>query len=116
MKKLTRPLATNSTNPILRDEPDVDRAGQYVETRTFIEYLAPEQNLAAGYWESETGRYQTVSDRWECFTILHGKCVVTSDDGQASTYGPGESGIIEKGFSGHWTTLEPLRKQWVVYR
>ena len=116
MTTLTRPLMTAGASPMIKHEPDADNPGGQIETRTFIAYLSPDQALAAGHWESDPGRYRTVSDRWECFTILSGRCVVTVDDGTATEYGPGESGIIEHGFTGYWTTLEPLRKSWVVRR
>jgi uncharacterized cupin superfamily protein len=114
MTSLTHRWGSSGNAPMLKGEPDLDRPGETVETRTVIDYILPDQSLAAGYWESEVGRYRSVSDRWECFTVLSGRCTVTPDDGEPATYGPGDSGIIEKGFRGIWHITEAMCKSWVV--
>ncbi len=46
--------------------------------------------------------------------MLSGRCAVTGDDGSRIEAGPGESFVIEPGFTGTWEVVEPMHKLWVV--
>jgi len=84
------------------------------ETRVFVTYDAPAERLCAGEWEATLGKWRVSYDEWEYCLMVSGRCIVTGDDGRIITAGPGDSFVIEPGFSGTWEVLEPMRKHWVI--
>jgi len=65
---------------------------------------------AAGGWPSPALRATT-----EVFFVFHGRGCVTDLDGTRHEFGPGDTVILPKGWSGRWDVLEDIHKVWVVY-
>lgn len=82
--------------------------------RTWTFDARDDETLFAGVWESTPGAWRISYDEWEFCTILSGRCIVTRDGGPAMPLGPGDSFVIEPGFTGTWETLETLRKLFVI--
>jgi len=70
--------------------------------------------LFAGVWESTPGKWRIMYDEWEYCTILSGRSVISGDDGNTITVGPGDSFILRPGFTGTWEVIERTRKQYVI--
>ncbi len=83
-------------------------------TRTWVQYEEPGGKLAAGQWEASPGKWRIAYEEWEFVTVISGRCVVSGDDGSVIQAGPGDSFVIEPGFTGTWEVLEIMRKHWVI--
>lgn len=84
------------------------------QTRTVVLYENPADHLYAGEWEASIGAWRIAYGEWEYVRVLSGRCAVTGDDGSRIEAGPGESFVIEPGFTGTWEVVEPMHKLWVV--
>jgi uncharacterized cupin superfamily protein len=62
-------------------------------------------NVTAGVW-----RYGVD----ELCTILSGSVTLTDADGNAETFGPGDTFITPQDFSGTWHITETLKKFWMI--
>jgi uncharacterized cupin superfamily protein len=47
--------------------------------------------------------------------MTSGRVVITSDDGTASTFGPGDAFVIPAGFSGTWEVLADCTKIYAIF-
>jgi len=65
---------------------------------------------AAGGWPSPNQRATT-----EVFYVLEGFGALTDTDGQVHYFGPGDTVVLPKGWSGRWDVLQDIHKVWVVY-
>lgn len=65
---------------------------------------------AAGGWPSPALRTTT-----EIFHVLEGRACVTDLDGMPHYFGPGDTVILPKGWSGRWDIMEPIHKIWFVH-
>jgi uncharacterized cupin superfamily protein len=83
-------------------------------TRTWVQYEEPGGKLAAGQWEATPGKWRIAYAEWEYIVMLSGRCIVTGDDGERIEAGPGDTFVIEPGFTGTWEVLETMRKHWVI--
>ncbi len=83
-------------------------------TRLWVHYDNPDQKISAGEWESSAGKWRVAYTEWEYVYVISGRCRITGDDGRLITAGPGDSFVIEPGFTGSWEVTEPMRKSWVV--
>ncbi|HQT65380.1 MAG: hypothetical protein B7Z75_01490 [Acidocella sp. 20-57-95] len=83
-------------------------------TRTWVQYEEPGGKLAAGQWEASIGKWRIAYSEWEYVVMIAGRCVVSGDDGSVINAGPGDSFVIEPGFTGTWEVLEAMRKHWVI--
>lgn len=84
------------------------------ETRVWVTYDAPDERLCTGEWEATQGTWRVNYEEWEYCLVVSGRCVVTGDDGSVVKAGPGDSFVIEPGFTGTWQVIEPMRKHWVI--
>lgn len=68
----------------------------------------------AGFWEGEPGWVRI--DDWpytEVCVILSGSVAIEDVTGARREFGPGESFVVPKGFTGIWRTLTPCEKVFV---
>ena len=84
-------------------------------TTTSNYYTSADDRFFSGEWTSTPGKWAVVYDEDEFVLILAGRCTLTSAEGIAETFGPGDSFVIPRGFAGTWETLEPLRKVYAIY-
>lgn len=64
---------------------------------------------AAGGWPSPALRATT-----EVFYVLEGHGCLTDIDGAQNFFGPGDTVILPKGWSGRWDVLQDIHKVWAV--
>jgi uncharacterized cupin superfamily protein len=84
------------------------------QTRTWVHYDNPAEKLSAGEWEATIGKWRIAYAEWEYVLVISGHCLITGDDGTRLAAGPGESFVIEPGFTGTWEVTAPMRKHWVM--
>jgi len=65
---------------------------------------------AEGGWPSPALRETT-----EVFYVFDGRGCVTDLDGKKHHFGPGDTVILPKGWSGRWDIMEAIHKVWFVY-
>jgi len=95
--------------------PPPDRVIEGAPTfRTHVHYEAPDGRLFAGVWEATTGAWRVAYDEWEWCRLRSGRCVVTPDGGEPKALGPGDAMVLEPGFTGVWSVIEPCAKDFVV--
>jgi uncharacterized cupin superfamily protein len=94
-------------------KPDRLVAGNPRHT-TYITYESADGRTFCGVWESTEGAWRVVYDEWESCTVLDGRCTVTPDGGEPIHLGPGDTLVMEPGFSGLWTVTTAMRKTFVV--
>ncbi len=85
-------------------------------TTTTEWYRDEHGRFRTGFWASEPGRIDIHYEKDELCTIIVGKVRLTDAAGSTSTYGPGETFLIPRGFKGVWETVEPTRKFYAVHR
>jgi uncharacterized cupin superfamily protein len=83
-------------------------------TRTWVQYEDAEARLSAGLWEASVGKWRIAYSEWEYVVMVSGHCVVAGDDGSVIEAGPGDSFVIEPGFTGTWEVTETMAKRWVI--
>ncbi len=80
-------------------------------------FYSEDGNMGIGVWESKPGA-MTYSDLEydELMYVLDGSLVMTDEDGNVETFGPGEGMVLPKGWTGTLTVPEGgVRKIWVAY-
>jgi uncharacterized protein len=82
--------------------------------RTWNSYESADGKTFAGIWEATPGRWRIVYEEWESCTLLEGRSIVTPDGGAPVLLGPGDSMVLEPGFTGSWEVLETTRKSYVI--
>lgn len=82
--------------------------------RTTVHYEAPDGRLFAGVWSATPGAWRVAYDEWEWCRLRSGRCVLTPDGAAPRAFGPGESIVIEPGFTGVWSVVEACEKDFVV--
>jgi uncharacterized cupin superfamily protein len=65
---------------------------------------------AAGGWPSPALRPTT-----EIFLVFSGRGCVTDLDGMKHEFGPGDTVVLPKGWSGRWDIIEDIHKVWFVH-
>jgi len=65
---------------------------------------------AAGGWPSPAQRATT-----EIFYVLSGHGCLTDTDGMQHYFGPGDTVVLPKGWSGRWDVLQDIHKVWFVH-
>ncbi|MBE9640285.1 cupin domain-containing protein [Salipiger mangrovisoli] len=71
--------------------------------------------IRTGVWEATEGK--TISIKGETFEFCHilsGRCEIAEDGGKSHVFGPGDSFVMKPGFTGTWSTLETVRKIFVI--
>jgi len=79
-------------------------------------FRSREGNLTAGVWEcspcrSDIRRYGVD----ELCTVISGSVTITDRGGNAETFGPGDTFVMDRDFSGVWHITETLRKFWMIH-
>lgn len=97
------------------DAPPPERVVEGSPTfRSAIHYASPDGRLFTGVWEASEGAWKVAYDEWEWCRIRSGRCVVIPENGEPVPLGPGDALVIEPGFAGVWSVLEPCSKDFVV--
>ena len=71
--------------------------------------------IRTGVWETTPGK--TISMKGETFEFCHilsGVCEIAEEGGASHVFRAGDSFLMKPGFVGTWTTLETLRKIFVI--
>ncbi len=71
--------------------------------------------VRTGIWEATPGK--TVSKKGATFEFCHilsGRVVIAEEGGEAHEFAAGDSFVMKPGFLGTWTTLETVRKIFVI--
>ena len=82
-------------------------------TRSLVEVKSTSTGswwCAEGGWPSPALRETT-----EVFYVFSGHGCVTDTDGMKHFFGPGDTVVLPKGWSGRWDIMEPIHKVWVVH-
>ena len=79
------------------------------------QYESDNGKVMAGVWQATPGTMKSVKgERFEFCHILEGVAELTETGGATVTYRAGDSFLMKPGFVGTWTTIETVRKIYVV--
>lgn len=70
--------------------------------------------IRAGVFESTPGSWTFRMQVWEYVIVLAGKCIVHHEDGTSSAFGPGDSFVLEPGYSGTMEVVETVTEQFMM--
>ena len=72
---------------------------------------------SVGSWHCTKGGWDSAAPRptTESFYVLTGEASVTDLDGTLHTFGPGDTVVLPKGWSGRWDVTKAIHKVWVVH-
>ncbi len=95
----------------------IDGAPHYKtwELDTALSEAARWGKVRTGIWEATPGK--TVSQKGETFEfcyILSGRVIISEDGGEVHEFSAGDSFVMKPGFVGTWTTLETVRKIFII--
>lgn len=78
--------------------------------------LSSDGPLSAGSWWCAAGGWPSPNLRTttEVFYVLEGYGCLTDLDGTENYFGPGDTVILPKGWSGRWDVLQDIHKVWAV--
>jgi uncharacterized protein len=102
-------------------EPDVSVPGAdrllagTPEHRVWNYFADSTQTFFAGRWSATRGKWRVRYTENELCVMTSGRVVVTSDSGEASTFGPGDAFVVPAGFSGTWEVLEDCAKVYAIF-
>lgn len=69
------------------------------------------KGITAGVWECGAYKERIVNRGVEeICVVLSGEVTLIPDDGASETFGPGDSFLFRKGFTGYWETKGRFRK------
>ncbi len=73
--------------------------------------------ISSGSWWCAEGGWPSPKQRTttEIFYVLQGHGCLTDLDGTRHYFGPGDTVILPKGWSGRWDVLEAIHKVWFVH-
>lgn len=81
-----------------------------------IAFRSREGNVTAGVWECSPCREDI--KRYgvdELCTVISGSVTITDREGRSETFGPGDSFVMDRDFSGIWHITETLKKFWMIH-
>ena len=80
-------------------------------------FYSEDGNFGIGVWESKPGETTYTDLEYdELMYVLDGEIVMTDEQGNSSSYAPGEGVVLPKGYSGTLAVPEGgVRKIWVTY-
>ncbi|TYC63326.1 cupin domain-containing protein [Rhodobacterales bacterium] len=81
---------------------------------TWLVETRDDDTMFSGVWEAAPGSWCISYDEWEFCSILSGRSRLTDADGKTREVGPGDSFVLQPGFTGVWDVLETTRKLFVV--
>jgi uncharacterized cupin superfamily protein len=91
-----------------------DRVTEGAPTAATINTYELGDHTFVGEWAATPGAWRVSYDEWEFCHVLAGRCELVPDGGAPRAFGPGDSLVIEPGFTGVWRVIEPMRKRYVV--
>lgn len=101
-----------SPREILTDDPAaVDTPFTARSWRCFVR---PDKGALAGIWEAGPHLERIDCDYDEMCHILEGRVRLTDAGGTARAFGPGDSFVVARGFTGTWENLTPVRKVFFI--
>ena len=114
------PIPTDAENvaamtPSAYVTADTLRAGDPRE-HEMVHLSSGDEKFTVGSWRAEPYR-----EFIECYPgdeytrVLEGSVTLTSDDGVAHTFGPGDAFTLTRGWRGEYRVDEPLLKQFAIY-
>lgn len=79
--------------------------------------LFKETTLTVGSWWCAKGGWPSpkLRDTTEVFLVFEGNGCLTDTDGTQHYFGPGDTVILPKGWSGRWDVLQDIHKVWFVH-
>lgn len=79
--------------------------------------LGQDGDLRSGSWFCAAGGWPSLKQRTttEIFYVIKGQGCLTDLDGMRHYFGPGDTVILPKGWSGRWDVLEDIHKVWFVH-
>lgn len=79
--------------------------------------LGGDGNIESGSWWCAAGGWPSLQQRTttEIFFVIKGQGCLTDLDGMRHYFGPGDTVILPKGWSGRWDVLEDMHKVWFVH-
>ena len=78
-------------------------------------YSDPDGRFHVGRWASTEGLWRVNYSERELCHLLTGVVRLTDEAGRQRTYQPGDTFMIDKGFSGTWEVLEACSKLYAIY-
>ena len=74
-------------------------------------------NIESGSWWCAAGGWPSLKPRTttEVFYVVKGQGCLTDLDGTRHYFGPGDTVILPKGWSGRWDVLEDIHKVWFIH-
>ena len=132
------PMASTPTSPAIngihhasRSDFDIDRLQSkgprknadvgtpHDSTKLLMKGSEPSMGnkFSAGSWWCDVGGWPSLTMRTstEIFYVFDGHGCVTDLDNTRHYFGPGDTVILPKGWSGRWDVLEPIHKVWFVH-
>jgi uncharacterized protein len=110
-----------SLSDALAKDPNVDSTPAAVllhgtgDTKTWPALATANGVVTSGIWESEPfSKKKSHPDSMEFCYILEGTVEISDNEGNASSYGPGEAFIVQPGFDGVWKSVTRVRKYFVI--
>lgn len=95
---------------VLRDGADEGNPKVGVDT-----FKTLSSGRAVGIWTSTEGAWPIESKpETELFFVLEGRLRLVEDDGEAIEFGPGDAGLVHRGWRGRWEVMEEARKLWAT--
>jgi len=85
------------------------------EHRVWNYFTDSTQTFFAGRWSGTRGKWRVRYTENELCVMTGGRVVITSDLGEAHTFGPGDAFVVPAGFSGTWEVLEDCSKVYAIF-
>jgi len=82
---------------------------------SLVWYTDPTSHACGGFWASDDFAAPVEYTEAEFVTLLEGEVLLTDASGHSETYKAGDSFLIPAGFKGHWQTVKPVRKFFMIY-
>lgn len=97
---------------IVTDDPAV--VDTPFTARSWRHFTQDEKGARAGIWEAGPHRERVACDYDEMCHLLEGEVRLTDADGVARSFGPGDSFVVARGFTGTWENLTFVRKVFFI--
>ena len=96
--------------------PDAERrlAGD-PQLTVWNHYTESTAQFFAGVWAATPGRWIVRYSEHEFCHLLAGRVVITSDSGERSEFGAGDSFVVPAGFTGTWEVITHCRKLYAIF-
>ena len=82
--------------------------------KTWVQHTSIDGSVISGTWEATQGTWHAKYRFYEFVHLIAGEIVITPDGGASVTLRPGDGFVVEPGFSGTWTIVEPVRKHFCI--